>query len=73
MHPLQFALPGGPELLIILLTFLLLGLPILLVVLLLVVRNSGDTDSTPDRASDRIADIEQRVEDLESKVNNDDS
>ncbi|MFQ3318798.1 MAG: sec-independent protein translocase protein TatA [Natronomonas sp.] len=62
MLPLQFAIPGGPELLVILLiAILLFGAPLLLVVLLIAKQGSG-TDS------DRVAELEQRVEELEAEL-----
>ena len=58
MVPLQFGVPGGPELLVIFLILLLFGLPVLLVLLLLSQRNAGD---------ERVEALERRVGELETE------
>ncbi|MCY4729464.1 hypothetical protein KY092_02690 [Natronomonas gomsonensis] len=59
MLPLQFGIPGGPELLIIFLILFLFAVPVLLVVLFLVSRSGG---------SDRVEELEARVEELENEL-----
>ncbi|WP_178915824.1 hypothetical protein [Natronomonas gomsonensis] len=59
MLPLQFGIPGGPELLIIFLILFLFAVPVLLVVLFLVSRSGS---------SDRVEELEARVEELESEL-----
>lgn len=59
---MQFGIPGGPELLIIVMILFMFALPAViavLVVLLLLNRRTVDPD--------RITDLERRVEALESK------
>jgi SNF family Na+-dependent transporter len=59
MLPLQFGIPGGPELLIIFLILFLLAVPVLLLVLFLVSRSGG---------SNRVEELEARVEELEKEL-----
>jgi sec-independent protein translocase protein TatA len=59
MVPLQFGIPGGPELLVILLILFLTAVPVLLVVLFLASRSGG---------SDRVEELEARVEELEDEL-----
>lgn len=61
--PLQFGIPGGPELLVLLLiAVLMFGVPFLLVAVAVVAyrnrRGSGD----------RVAELEDRIEDLEREL-----
>jgi hypothetical protein len=59
MVPLQFGIPGGPELLVIFLILFLTAVPVLLVVLFLASRSGG---------SDRVEELEARVEELEDEL-----
>lgn len=59
--------PGGPELLLRLSNFLLVGVPLLAVVAagaVLLARRSGTDEPSPER----VAELEREVERLESKV-----
>lgn len=64
LHLLQFGIPGGPELLVILTMLVMMGLPLLLVVLAVVagVKLLGGSDE------ERIRELEQRVARLEGQV-----
>ncbi len=66
MYPLPLQVPGGIELLVIGLIFVILAIPVALVVVLVVLfmRRSGDDSAS----EDRIAELEARVEDLESEL-----
>jgi sec-independent protein translocase protein TatA len=62
LSPLQFGIPAGPELLVILLVMLLIfGLPALLVL----VFGVGYFRSKSSGSGDRVAELEARVEELE--------
>ena len=66
MVPLQMGVPGGPELLVILLILLLLfGLPILLLGVggFLYLRSNAD-----DETKERIAELESEIDDLKSDL-----
>jgi len=68
MGPLFGALPGGPELLIVLVVFLLmLSVPLAVAVgLFLLGRWSADRDS--DATEERIATLQARVDELEAQL-----
>lgn len=58
-------IPGGPELLIILLVMaLLVGVPVVIVGLFLIVRAVGSGDD----GSDEVAQLKGRIEELEAQV-----
>ena len=66
MVPLQMGVPGGPELLVILLILLLLfGLPILLLGVggFLYLRSNAD-----DETKERIAELESEIDELKSDL-----
>jgi type IV secretory pathway VirB3-like protein len=63
--PLQ--VPGGPELLIIFILFLFLAVPALLVVAVIVYLLRRQ----PSGPDDRVADLEQRVDELETRLEDD--
>lgn len=61
--PLQFGIPGGPELLVLLLVAVLMfGVPLLLVVVGLAVYHNRSG------AGDRVAELEDRIDDLEREL-----
>lgn len=62
--PLQFGIPGGPELLVILTLMLVMGIPVVLVVLAVIagVKLLGGSND------ERIDALEQRVTRLEGQV-----
>ncbi|WP_286672161.1 hypothetical protein [Halorarius halobius] len=63
MFPLQMGLPGGPELLVILLIMvLLLGVPLALVAVGVVLYRSRSG------GSDRTEELEARIDELESEL-----
>ena len=70
MVPLQMGVPGGPELLVILLILLLLfGLPILLLGVggFLYLRSNAD-----DETKERIAEFESKIDELKSDLDTED-
>ena len=70
MVPLQMGVPGGPELLVILLILLLLfGLPILLLGVggFLYLRSNAD-----DGTKERIAELESEIDELKSDLDTED-
>ena len=70
MVPLQMGVPGGPELLVILLILLLLfGLPILLLGVggFLYLRSNADDDT-----KERIAELESEIDELKSDLDTED-
>jgi sec-independent protein translocase protein TatA len=70
MVPLQMGVPGGPELLVILLILLLLfGLPILLLGVggFLYLRSNAD-----DETKERIAELESEIDELKSDLDTED-
>jgi sec-independent protein translocase protein TatA len=70
MVPLQMGVPGGPELLVVLLiTLLLFGLPILLLGVggFLYLRSNAD-----DETKERIAELESEIDELKSDLDTED-
>ena len=64
MVPLQMGMPGGPELLVVLLTFVLvIGVPVGVVLLILSRRDAGGADEALEA---RVARLEERVARLEA-------
>ena len=65
--PLQFGIPGGPELLIIFLLFFIVALPAVVLVglaILLLKRNSGDDDRVQ-KLEREVRTLRERVDELE--------
>jgi hypothetical protein len=73
MGPLQFGLPGGPEILVLLLG-LVLNLVLIVAFLgglgyfLLRIRSGGSVDERLDRIERKVGGLEARVDDLGARV-----
>lgn len=63
-QPLQFGMPGGPELIVILLMVLMMGIPILIIVLAVF----GAAKLMGGSEDDQVRELEQRVARLEGQL-----